>query len=333
MFGKSSYLGLIATGFCKNIWSGPAAVIVFFVISGFCIHYPLAGTLARPYLPEFYVRRFLRLLIPITVAIPLSGVIGVSLGLFSGTILWSLLCELIYYLIYPALRVTQVRCRSWTPVIVGAYVAAFILVLTRSNSDGYNGNYASYGSALNWVLGLPCWILGCALAESVREDLVLKIPVRRIWSWRIGVLGSAWVCSALRYHAQIAFPWTLDLFAVVVSAWLFREIALRRTSFPTLWLERAGLWSYSLYLMHPAATELFRRVVPHFQNTWLRWGAQFGFVLIFCYVFYCVVERPSHGIARIASKWILTLRRKTELNPGVANGSYDERTTVSGESL
>ncbi len=87
-------------------------VIVFFVISGFCIHFPFAGSNRRPRLKEFYTRRFLRLLVPVAIAIPLSGLIGVELALFHESILWSLLAELIYYICYPVLRAAQLRTGS-----------------------------------------------------------------------------------------------------------------------------------------------------------------------------------------------------------------------------
>jgi len=61
-----------------NLWNAPAAVIVFFVISGLCIHLPFARSLESPHLGAFYSRRLLRLLIPIAVTIPLNRACGLT---------------------------------------------------------------------------------------------------------------------------------------------------------------------------------------------------------------------------------------------------------------
>ena len=47
-------------------YDGVAAVIVFFVISGLCVHYPYARSGHCP-LPSFFARRFLRIGIPLAV--------------------------------------------------------------------------------------------------------------------------------------------------------------------------------------------------------------------------------------------------------------------------
>ena len=295
---RSSHFQLILRGLYGNLWTGPSAVIIFFVVSGFCIHYPFAGTAKRPHLAEFYSRRLLRLLIPAAIAVPLSSAIGIDLPIFQLSVLWSLVAELIYYFVYPALRFANLRLRSWTPLIIGAYAAAIAVTLTEPRA----GNYPSYGVYLNWVLGLPCWLLGCALAEHVRQRTEMRVSSTTIWSWRAGVLACAWLCSVLRFHSPIGYPWTLNFFALFVVCWLSREIVYRQTFRPAPWLEWAGLWSYSLYLLHPAADKLLGNLFPHIQNEWLHWFLHCCLVLTACYAFYLVVERPSHFIARRVSK-------------------------------
>jgi peptidoglycan/LPS O-acetylase OafA/YrhL len=295
---RDSRVSLIVQGLYNNLWNGPAAVIVFFVISGFCIHYPFAEKLKRPHLLEFYSRRFLRLLIPVAVAVPLSQILGVKLTLFQDSVLWSLLAELIYYIIYPALRATRLGCRSWMPLIIGSYLVSYALVLTNPTAV----DYTAFGWGLCWLLGLPSWLLGCALAEAVRCGSGPTPLPGSIWLWRAAVLSSAWVCSSLRFHSPIGNPWTLNLFGPLVFAWLLREIAFRKTHPPAAWLEWAGLWSYSIYLMHPVAWSLFDQIFPPVHNEWLRWACLCCFVLSVCYGFYLLVERPGHAIARWASR-------------------------------
>ena len=38
----------LVSGIVNNFWNAPAAVIVFFVISGLCIHYPHRDSLTLP---------------------------------------------------------------------------------------------------------------------------------------------------------------------------------------------------------------------------------------------------------------------------------------------
>src|SRR5580658_5352825 len=90
----------LARGFDTVVW-GPPAVMAFFVISGFCIHYPNRSPGAFPVL-MFYGRRYTRILVPVGVALLLMRMLfgavdvwGASSILWKGT-LWSLLCEEIY---------------------------------------------------------------------------------------------------------------------------------------------------------------------------------------------------------------------------------------------
>jgi len=296
-FAEGSTAGAALRCLYANIWSGPAAVIVFFVISGFCIHFPFAGSEKRPRLAEFYSRRFLRLLLPVCIAIPLSGRVGVHLFVFHESILWSLLAEMIYYVCYPVLRAAQLRLGSWR----GITVASFIAALAVSATDPAAGNYASYGPGLNWLLGLPCWLLGCILAESVRTVAPRNVFPISIWAWRAGILAAAWVCSFLRFHSPVGYPWTLNLFAVLVALWLYREIQFRQRVRPSRFFEWAGVWSYSLYLIHPAASALFAELFPSLPIGTIRWAAMVCFVLASAYLFYLCVEWPSHAIARRAA--------------------------------
>ena len=289
---------LALRGLYGNMLSGPAAVIVFFVISGFCIHYPFAGSNKRPRLKEFYARRFIRLLVPVAVAVPLSGLIGVRLALFHESILWSLLAELIYYILYPALRAAHLRLGSWRWMVGASFLAAFALIATNPAA----GDYPSYGPAWNWLLGLPCWLLGCVLAESARKDTSRTVGRSHIWVWRLVVMGVAGVCSSLRYHSPVGYPWTLNLFALLVTVWLQREIAFRGRVTPAAFFEWAGVWSYSLYLLHAPAGMFFATHFPAVHGTAWSWVVMLLFVLSVCYVFHLLIERPSHALARSAAR-------------------------------
>lgn len=297
-FADGSLANLAFRGFFGNIWSGPSAVIVFFVISGFCIHYPFAGSEQRPRLKEFYTRRFIRLLVPVAAAIPLSALVGIRLALFQDSILWSLLAELIYYVCYPLLRAAHLHFGSWRGIVIASFVLACGVAATNPSA----GNYPSYGPGFNWLLGLPCWLLGCMIAESARTAAPRRVSTPQIWAWRATIFSAAFVCSVLRFHSPVGYPWTLNFFAVVVALWIRREIALRQRVAPFGILEWAGLWSYSLYLIHLPGRALFSELFPSHGGSAFRWLLMVLFIFSSCYLFYLLVERPSHKIARMAAK-------------------------------
>jgi peptidoglycan/LPS O-acetylase OafA/YrhL len=300
----------VARAVYHNIISGPAAVIVFFVISGFCIHFPYRNGRSLDLL-SFYARRHIRILVPVAVASMIAAPLGIKLALLSDSILWSLLCEEIYYTIYPFLRLLAARVGFgvlFSLTLVLSYVVAFTLP--------NDGNYPSYHWGLNWVLGLPCWLLGCMLAESCELARRSSIPTsRRIWYWRLTVWGLSVVCSVLRFHTQVTYPYTLNLFAIVAAVWLRYEIRVADAQGAS-WLEPAGRISYSIYLMHLQANAIWKwfRQEPHPTSTAV-WIVQIAFILLVSGVFFLSVEWPAHALARKCQRWVLraTRRSKTEL--------------------
>lgn len=272
--------------------NGPAAVIVFFVVSGLCIHLPQAS--GRPlHVPTFYLRRSIRIGLPIAVGWLLAWSAG-CLPAFNG-VLWSLVCEAIYYLLYPFLRILAIRF-GW-PAVLGASVLGALTVLA---SDPGAQAYPQFGYSLTWILGLPVWIFGCMLAESLVGDSS-RGSMPKLWASRGAIFVSSALAIVLQWKLDrwaVGYPWTMTAFGVVAWWWLGQELRHLKVSPPPRWLDVAGLASYSVYLVHP--------VVIHFG--WLLLGKQSGSTLWFrfCLVagslaagllFYLAVERPSHRLA------------------------------------
>jgi peptidoglycan/LPS O-acetylase OafA/YrhL len=297
-FSPGSLAYRLLAVFYGNIWSGSAAVIVFFVISGFCIHFPFAASLRRPRWKEFYSRRFIRILVPGLLAVPFILVIGLPINFFHQAILWSLLAELIYYTLYPALRGAQLRLGSWRGLVLASFGISLLVAATKYAAP----DYPDYGPGLNWLLGLPCWLMGCWLAEAVRTYPARKVSFVGIWGWRWATFAGAWTCSFLRFHSPVGAPWTLNFFAILVACWLYREVRFRASVSPWRWLEWAGLWSYSLYLCHLPASALFDWFFPQRSATAGGWAGAICFVLVICYLFYLAVENPSHLLAKVVSR-------------------------------
>jgi len=279
-----------------NAWNGPAAVIVFFVISGICIHYPFAASLKIPSVAGYAIRRYLRIGVPLAAAAAWAQALGINLTLFNEGILWSLFAELIYYTIYPVLLWLRQRGVRWSWMIAVSFTAALAVAASHPEAK----NYPSYGLQGNWLLGLPCWLLGCALAECVATG---RLPhTHLVWGWRLAVWAAASLCSVLRFHSPLGYPWTLNVFAFLAGYWILLEISHSRERTPWGWLEWAGKWSYSVYLVHQCALAVFGRYEPADRGTIAWWAALLSFVYLVSYLFYLVVERPAHLLARKAAK-------------------------------
>jgi peptidoglycan/LPS O-acetylase OafA/YrhL len=287
-FDRSTPVGWFLSASYGFTINGPAAVIVFFVISGFCIHLPYRNDPPASW-PRYYVRRFVRILPPVLAAAVLAHCGGLEMSMLDDSILWSVVCEEIYYAIYPVLRVL-IRWLGWPILLTVAFVISVCVTLTDPTAK----NYPSYGWYLNWALGLACWLLGCLLAEQ-SDSLIGPISRKSIWSWRFAVWLGSTICLILRFHSPIGYPHTLNWFAVLAYFWLRQEICYWKTRQPWRLCEWAGRWSYSLYLVHYP-------VGPFLPSPRVFW------VLPVSYAFYLAFEKPSHLLAR----W---LGRPRELSP------------------
>lgn len=275
-------------GLYNNLFCGIAAVVAFFVISGFCIHYPYVGGQA-PVAAAYYVRRYVRILPPVLAALLLGRVLGQSATDFYQAIIWSLAAEVIYYTIYPVLRPVLAR---WPSQCVGiAFAVSLILAAARPDFVMLQ----QFGFGLTWLVGLPSWLLGCRLAKFTAEDVFHAAA--KPWIWRALVWAGSCAASILRFHAGIGYPLTMTLFGVLVYFWLRAEMRYYRATNPPRFTEFCGQWSYSIYLVHGPAVLWFARLsLPRAPIP--LWILQTAAVLAASFLFYLTVERPSHLLAR-----------------------------------
>jgi peptidoglycan/LPS O-acetylase OafA/YrhL len=278
----------IVTGIYNNLFCGAAAVIVFFVISGFCIHYPTLGD-EKIDLPVFYVRRYIRILCPVAAALVLGSYVGQDVAGFYNTILWSLVAELIYYTSYPAIRPFLIRAPD-TAILVASIAALAVIAIWPAAL-----NFHEFGFHLTWVVGLPSWILGCRLATLTATDRGNRTSPP--WLWRGAVWISSILASILRFHADIGYPFTLTLLGWLVFLWIREEIRFYDSALPHRWIEAGGRWSYSMYLIHGLAALEFARIGIKLSAIPL-WVFQSVAALLLSYCFYVLVEKPSHVLAR-----------------------------------
>jgi peptidoglycan/LPS O-acetylase OafA/YrhL len=302
------------------VFSGPAAVIVFFVISGLCIHFPYRYT-EHIGLGSYYARRYIRIGLPLVAAVLIEQLCAghkphlVSLHfLASGSVYWSLLAEAVYYGLYPLLILIQ-RKVGWNVLISFSYLAALGVLVSHLHMVGIGG-YPLFGAKYTWILGLPCWLLGCRIADMISADGQpegqIQVNAKEIWLWRSAVLAASCGAKFMQFHIRphiffVGYSCTLDLFAVLVYWWLIREIEFARVHRPLRWLEAAGVTSYSLYLTHPIVIGLLSKAN-------IMRGAllplDMALIVLGSLIFFFLVELPSHKLARLFKP------KKAQIVPG-----------------
>ncbi len=236
--------------------------------------------------------------------------VGLELVVLGDSILWSLIAEEIYYVLYPLLRLLN-RRYSW-PFMAGmAYLAALGMASTQPQAM----NYPSFGIYGNWILGLPCWLLGCQLAHSIDGwgNSAASISFQRIWTLRILAVGVGTLCSIARFHLGIGYPWSLTLCSPLIYFWLQNEILYHRDRAPYRLLESAGMMTYSIYLTHLLAAKLLTEVWAPISEQLVPRTLFFCSLLAITAVFYVTIELPSHQLARWSAKWIQSRAKKGKL--------------------
>jgi peptidoglycan/LPS O-acetylase OafA/YrhL len=293
-------------------FNGQAAVIGFFLISGSCVHLPYRET-GPTSLLAYYLRRHIRVGAPFALVLVLTYFLPKREADLERGIFWSVYAELIYYTLYPLIFRLR-RATSWNALIVGSCLFIPLVIF----ADHPDGNYHDAGAALAWILGLPCWLLGCKLAEEFDKP-GRAVGRAEIWFWRLSVWATSVLCYYLRFHTPIKHYYSLDIFAVLVYFWLEREIRYFMTVTPPRFMESAGGWSYSLYLTHFfGATAFAALALPRF-GFFADWIIKCAFVLGTAYCFYLAVERPSHRLARRLARRFSADDETAKTRPDVAS--------------
>ncbi|MGN6647193.1 MAG: acyltransferase family protein [Cytophaga sp.] len=284
------------TGILNNSFSGIGAVLVFFVISGFCIHIPYANG-KEIHIKEFYMKRFIRISIPAAVAAAIFYFVAHEYL----NVLWSLICELLYYFVYPLLLILK-RKYSNISIIIVLYVISFVIIIPFDIWDQTKyGIFPRYGEALDWIACFPSWFIGVMLADYVvsNKETLTSITFLNIWMIRIASWSFTIAASILRFQLNISYSLTLPFFCIVVYYWLLNEIKFYTNNKENTFIVKGGMMSYSLYIFHFTIIYLVSDYLSNDHKYSLQTGSlTLIMILIASYIFYLLVEKPSHELAR-----------------------------------
>lgn len=295
---KHSYFFYLRT-LISLVFNGGAAVVVFFIISGFCIHFPFIRKQTID-LPSYYVRRLLRIGTPAAIAVFVYLMLHEDLKAPNFGVFWSIICEIVYYLLYPAFFYLQ-KYTKWKYIVAGSYICFFVYFFTHLTSiKAGNHDYPAF-AAFNWLIGLPCWLLGCWLAENYSSFKALSR--NKIWLFRFGMVMSGLILNIVKFHVHNIWGSnciTLNLFALIVCMWLGNEIMYLHDKKPSKLFEWSGKWSYSLYIIHPLAPTLLAFIgLNQYTNTNNPIAIVFAFAI--SYLFFLCIEKPSHKLSIFVS--------------------------------
>jgi peptidoglycan/LPS O-acetylase OafA/YrhL len=299
LISSPSHMVRILGYFLDNAFDGTAAVIAFFIISGFVIHYPNKSGIVN--VKKFWIRRFVRIFVPLIIVY----LIGIKFGHPDKAVVWSLICELAYYAIYPFMVKIKL---SWFYKFLIAYAVAAILIIIGAHNDvaslfkqadsKYHGYYWQLGSFLTWIVGLPVWLLGVLLAEHI--DRLQTINFSKVLLYRIGVIVLSCFFTIAKVYLFTSYIISMNLLAILIYKWLQAETVYFKHRQPLPWLEKMGKFSYSLYLCHPI---IYMVLGFWLSNTFITYPIFIAATIFISWLFYLGVERPAHLLAiRIAKK-------------------------------
>ena len=317
---------LIASTPLRLFWSGTEAVIVFFVLSGLVLSLPFVRADKYPG-PYFYPRRLLRLYLPaiaslifaflIALVVPRVFINGASAwvnehaelpngapqvlvgsSLMSGwgglnLSLWSLRWEVLFSMLLAAfLWVARIaRNTLWFKIAVAITIAVA---------------WPLSGVLFPNAVYIVVFIFGVLMAFQL--DLMERIAARVS---RSGWVVLAIVAAALLSYSGIVAAWNPPALGLLLNLWVglasvgavllvfaaihWRPVVSGLEAPAVQWL---GKVSFSLYLIQDPVIVTLAIVTGGQLSPWLVAPSGILLCLAVSYLFYRIVERPSHLVSR-----------------------------------
>jgi len=285
-----------------QMFCGPAAVITFFILSGFVIHFPNRHNKTFN-VASYLVRRIFRIGLPLIVVV----LVAIHFNLIEWVPVWSLYCEIFYYIIYPVLFRIKL---SWKKKLIISFAVAlvtiisldvnvFASILTQSNAS-YKLEFWALGLFPTFMIGLPAWLTGVVLASKI-DSLQYEVKFRSLLFYRFLFYLTSCVILVAAFHFHISYIISLNILALLAVKWIEKEIVYYRNHSTNRILEFLGRSSYSIYLSQGLLITFLSVYIVH--NAWT-YPLYILIPILFSLVLYYLIELPSHKLALYLSKKI-----------------------------
>jgi hypothetical protein len=232
------------------------------------------------------------------------------------SVLWSLLCEEIYYFVYPILRYVRWRVGS-----IFLIPPAMALSVALAASQPKAVSFHELGPIKTALILYPVWLLGCVLAEQVERIPAIE-DRSRITFWRLFAWFACWAVLMLHFHSAIHYVQTCMFFGVVAYFWVKNEIAQGKCAAPPMgrFLELFPILDACARICSLQALKSPVLGLP------ARLDRYDGLRLRVSYVFYLLVEGPSHQLARRTTVTVKrgVVQRLAEADPNAEVGPSGE---------
>ena len=270
-------------------------MIVFFLIRGFCIHYPYKNSWSKETIIPFIIARLTRITLPIIIAAVIIEILGINASIFYLLVGWSIVCEIVYYIIYPFLRLLIKNKKGWQKLLLLSYIptilAFWFFPLKLVNYPGVGFYYVI-------SLGFPCWILGLLLCYSISKNNPKNSPSKKnLVLHRILIFFLAFASHVLALQEVLGHPFTLNLFAIAAFFWLRKEITFYHERPTGEFMDNLGKASYSIYLMHGIPAFIISLLTPEPERS-SKFFIYWLILAILTSAFYLLVEKPTHNLSR-----------------------------------
>ena len=296
------------------------AILLFFLISGFCIHYPNTKGVSEPNWKAYFIRRFLRIYPTYFIALLLTSSISLlchflwddktwDIGrifrvatlsqnyppdegqLLCNPSLWTIPLEIEFYILYPIVFLLFSRSLTWLLAILSIGISSGSVLL---QSQGIL--WPAFTAAFLW----PTWLLGAWIAELYRKEKLSNLKIYQLVMPSLIFLILAitsrienWA-SWSQYTSWTGFYFFFFLFSLTYSKLIYSILG------PNLFraLSWLGKISFSLYLIHFPLFRLFGYL--HFEAIGEK-PANFSVTILFlipviflAWIFYNLIEKPVH---------------------------------------
>jgi peptidoglycan/LPS O-acetylase OafA/YrhL len=325
----SEHRGGFVSDYISPLGIGLAGVAVFFFISGYVVPLSTGGKLE---IRSFMVKRMFRLY-PLYLAsllfliILATSTVLPQWGFMLEASLWTWLANLL--LIQDFVGAQPFLGVSWTLIIEIIWYSLFALsvVLFKKRAGDILDivmpvtllamAVASLAMEMRLPLGRPMMVYATVMGYQFYRHAVGETSDARL-ARSLGVfvaviVFSYWVAFGVFAHPRMSFaqalgPWLIgtSIFATILLVEPIRTSDILNDG----WLPRLGVYSYSIYLLHPVAIAL----ASTYADGPLRAPVAIALTAALAFAGFQLVEKPGIAWGRRAAKWVEPGRSRQALS-------------------